>query len=375
LPAGPGVITPPPPVAVGPVAVFAQGTALYGLALGDGHRRWAWRSGQEFSGMWAWRGLVVVLSSSLTNFRYRLTGLDAATGAVRWVLRLPGRGPYGWAATSDGGLAVASTNGVLQLVSLATGRLRWARPAATMGALGVAHGLVLLASDGRLRAYSDETGRTRWTVSGLPGQPALQVLDGLALVSSNAYGPGITTTLTAIRPSSGSVAWRFDSRTGVIGLAYGPAGFAVTTFVPAQRLYLLSTSTGRARWHVATAATTPSAPLVSDASIVVGESNGSTASRLVSRSAASGRPRWAHPLPDQNVVAMLQLGTDLVIVTNPESLPGPATRVVAYQLARGKAVWTVGMPEFVVVPPVPVANDLLVQSASLVNACPTGRAS
>ena len=56
--------------------------------------------------MWRWSGLVAVLTNQVSNHA-RLTGLDAATGAVRWSLRLPAQGLLGGqAATADGGLAM-----------------------------------------------------------------------------------------------------------------------------------------------------------------------------------------------------------------------------------------------------------------------------
>jgi PQQ enzyme repeat len=50
------------PLAVGAVAVFAQGDVLYGLRLADGHRLWSRAKGQDIAGMWRWQNLVVVLT-------------------------------------------------------------------------------------------------------------------------------------------------------------------------------------------------------------------------------------------------------------------------------------------------------------------------
>jgi hypothetical protein len=48
------------PLAVGAVAVFAQGDFLYGLRLADGHQVWSRAIGQPIAGMWRWRALVIV---------------------------------------------------------------------------------------------------------------------------------------------------------------------------------------------------------------------------------------------------------------------------------------------------------------------------
>ena len=114
-----------PPVAVGPVAVFAQDGIVHGIRLADGHPLWSWPGGQSVYGMWRRGGLVAVLTDQVSNHA-RLTGLDAVTGAVRWSLRLPARGLLGGQAlTADGGLAMAVAGQGLQVVNLADGRVRW----------------------------------------------------------------------------------------------------------------------------------------------------------------------------------------------------------------------------------------------------------
>ena len=114
------------PVLAGPVAVLAQDGTVHGLRIADGRPLWAWHGGQAVYGMWRWGGLVAVLTDQVSSHA-RITGLDAATGAVRWVLRLPGSGLLGGQVAVGGGLAMIRSDGVLQVVSLATGRVRWAR--------------------------------------------------------------------------------------------------------------------------------------------------------------------------------------------------------------------------------------------------------
>lgn len=113
------------PLVAGPVAVFAQDGTVHGLRLADGHPLWAWHGGQAVYGMWRWGGLVAVLTDQVSDHA-RITGLDAATGAVRWVLRVPGQGLLGsQVPTGDGYPTV-------RLVSrgAATGKPLWARPLA-----------------------------------------------------------------------------------------------------------------------------------------------------------------------------------------------------------------------------------------------------
>lgn len=130
------------PLPVSSMAVFAQDGIVHGLRLTDGHPLWAWHGGQAVYGMWRWGGLVAVLTDQVGHHA-RITGLDAATGAVRWVLRLPGSGLLGsQVATGGGGLAMIGSDGVLRVVSLADGRIRWARFAGRWPALAAADGLV-----------------------------------------------------------------------------------------------------------------------------------------------------------------------------------------------------------------------------------------
>ena len=105
------------PLAVGAVAVFAQGDVLsrgdvlYGLRLADGHRLWSRAFSQGIAGMWRWDHLVVVLSQSSGQQQQVLTGLDASTGQARWALPVDGGA---FSATADGGLAIAGDrDGVL----------------------------------------------------------------------------------------------------------------------------------------------------------------------------------------------------------------------------------------------------------------------
>src|SRR5262249_7662244 len=163
---GPGVA----PLAVGGVAVFAQTGVVHGLRLAGGQALWTYTDGPSVYGMWRWQGLVVVLSGLPGGGPFvkgetwggRLTGLDAATGVVRWTLPMSGIGPQtDAAATADGGLAVAGMLGRLLVVDMADGTVRWSRVITDSTGLAAAAGLVLYGSGGRLTAYDDRTGVPR----------------------------------------------------------------------------------------------------------------------------------------------------------------------------------------------------------------------
>jgi outer membrane protein assembly factor BamB len=359
------------PLLAGPVAVFAQDGIVHGLRLADGRQLWAWHGGQFVYGMWRWGGLVAVLTDQVSHHA-RVTGLDAATGAVRWVLRLPTGLLGSQVPTSDGGLAMLRPDGVLQMVSLADGRIRWARFAGRWPALAAADGVVMFGTGGRLTGYDARTGQVRWTRSGLTGQTQVQVLAGLALVTSNGTGDYTTTTLAAVNPVSGQVEWRFDPGSAVTVLADGPAGLAAATYVPARRLYLLDPRTGRPLWRAATAVALDTVPLVTATSVVAVEGGvvGYPAVRLVSRAAATGKPLWARPFASRTAgpQPVLRLASLAIVQTTPAQAD-QAAPLRSYQLATGRPAWQASMPTFALAPPVPAAGGLLIQPADPGYAC------
>jgi outer membrane protein assembly factor BamB len=356
------------PLVTGPVTVLAQDGIVHGLDLGDGHPLWSWTGGQDVFGMWRWGDLVVVLTDQVSTHS-RLTGLDAATGRVRWSLRLPSRGLLGdQAPTADGGLAMITTAGVLQVVNLSDGRIRWRRTVGASAALSAAGQLVIFSVNGRLTGYDDRTGQPRWTTGELPGQPTIQMAGGLVLVTSNAQGPGITTALTAVRSATGRVAWRFDTGEPLTVLSAGPAGLAVAAYVFNRRLYLLDLRTGRPLWQADTFVTEGMIPLVTGTDVLAVEGQPST--RLVDRNAADGRVRWQDTLAESPAgqQQVLQAGPLAVLQTDP-SFPGSPAPLRAYQLTSGRSAWRVDMPTFAVASPVLAPGHMLVQSADLMSAC------
>ena len=363
------------PVAVGPVAVFAQDGIVHGIRLADGHPLWSWPGGQSVYGMWRRGGLVAVLTDQVSNHA-RLTGLDAATGTVRWSLRLPARGLLGGQAlTADGGLAMVVPGQGLQVVNLADGRVRWQRRVPASPALTAAGGLVIYGLNGRLTGYDARTGRPRWTIpGGVPQYGALRVVGGLVLVTSNAAGPSIPNVLTAVVPATGRVAWRFDPPTPATDpyaqasvLSAGPAGLAVATYDP-RRLYLLDLRSGRPRWHADTFVTQGMLPLVTGASVILTEGQNHVA--VVARDVVNGRVRWRDPVsgPSEDYQPVLAVGP-LAILQGEPGDPGSTAQLRAYQMASGRLAWQAGMPAFVEAPAVLVPGGILVQPADPGYAC------
>ena len=350
-----------PPLVVGSVAVFAQDGIVHGLDLADGHPLWSWAGGQSVYGMWRWGGLVAVLTNQV-SVDSRLTRLNAATGAVRWSLRLPVRGLLGGQAfTADGGLAMVVSSGVLQVVNLADGRIRWQRRIPASTGLAAADGIVIYAVNGHLTGYDDRTGQPRWaTAGGVPSEPDAQLVGGLVLLTSNAQGPGISTALTAVIPATGHIAWRFDPGEPLTVLAAGPAGLTLAAYTPDRRLYLLDPRSGRLRWQADTFVGQGTIPLVTKTDVLLVEGN--QTSSLVDRAAADGRMRWRQtpaepPVDGQQVV---QDGPLALLQGNPSRTRNPAP-LLAYQLTSGRPAWRVDLPAFVSQSPVLTPGGILVQ--------------
>jgi outer membrane protein assembly factor BamB len=383
------VSSPMSPLAVGAVAIFAQDDVIYGLRLADGHRLWAWASRLSVKGMWQWQGLVVVLAVPRPGSRdlLRLAGLDASTGQVRWTLGIPGiLSDLG--VTADGGLAMVRADGVLQVVDLSGGRVRWARPAGfppdpsasgTQWAMTVAAGMVLLAVNGRPTSYDDRTGRGRWTEVLMPIQLAdgvnelnLKVHAGLAYLTAVQQRTGElwTPVLLAISAVNGHLEWRFvpDPREALD--AYGPGLVYTTTNSGSTRLYHLDPATGRRRWQVASGYPV-TVPLATFAGFVTGSSLNGT-DEISMRDALTGTSRWAvrlFGLMGGGKLSVLPAGPLVVVTASSANRPYAPDLLVAFRVADGHRAWEITMPTQVPAPLSVVPGGMLVQSATVVYGC------
>jgi outer membrane protein assembly factor BamB len=377
------------PLALGGVAVVAQAGVVRGLRLAGGQALWTYTDGLSVYGMWRWQGLVVVLSGRSgggaavkgDTWRGRLTGLDAATGAVRWALPMSGIGPLTYAvATADGGVAVAGMLGQLRVVDMADGTVRWSRGISQDSTgLAAAAGLVLYGSGGRLTAYDDRAGAPRWAAASLDMDlPQMQLAGGLLVVSS-AFGGA---PVTAYTPATGRVAWTFETPGPQPGataswaaVAAGTAGVAVAVAnLPGPgRLYMLDLATGRVRWQAATLV--GAGPLLTPAGLIDIEgtaANGPVA--IVDRDASDGRLRWQDKLQQtasnagQGLEQLVQ-ADQLALVQGNASAGQPVT-LSAYRLDDGSPAWQTTLSENVEVPPVLVPGQgVLVQPDGPFSGC------
>lgn len=406
------------PLVLGDEGVFAEYDGVYALRLRDGRQVWrrtfAAPKTDPFAGMvfglWRWRGTVIVLTGQVSQAA-RLMSLDAATGAVRWTLRLPRQGLLGTQAiTADGVLAMLVPDGVLEAADLNTGRLLWSRRNGTSPGPVVVGAVVAAGSDGRVIGYGSRTGAVRWTARGLPAEPLLTADDGLVLVRSDVTGAGWPTAVTALAPRSGRVAWRLDAGVPLTVLGAGQAGIVMSAYNP-DRLYLVNPVTGRVRWSVATFAASPfpSPELIVTAGDVV-EVEGRGTARLVIRRAADGTVAWSAPLTGTSAAGMhLALIPGTAVVPRPPIVPrmpvapgmrvppgrpgaagapgpevavttgppgaGTVSRLWVFRLGSGRLAGSTALPTLVQAPLAVAGTNILAQLDDPVCAIPlTGRA-
>jgi len=325
------------PLVAGPVVVFSEDDVVYALRRADGHRVWSWSSGRLIQGTFQWQGLVVVLTAgSRTGY---LTGLDAATGKVRWTRQIGDGNPSDMAVTADGGLAVEDDG--FEVVNLSDGRVRWSAPAG-VAAMAVSGASVLVAGSGWLTSYDDQTGKVRWTEALRPIRLAIIAGDlgpagaagdlGLAADAGLVYLSGVqqlpTTkasypapVLFGISAVNGKVKWRFSP----------PAAVGVTVLGPG----LLSVQSDDGRW-------------------------------LEDLNPVTGRPRWQ--LADYGSNQMFFAGGRLIADTT-KATTGTGGLLTAIDSADGERVWQVRLPTVVSFPLGAVPGGLLVYASAVNNAC------
>jgi outer membrane protein assembly factor BamB len=253
------------PLAAGPVAIFSQNDDVYALRLADGHRVWSWSSRGPVQGTFQWKGLVVVLAAGPRTGS--LTGLDAATGQIRWRRQIGEPVPGSAVATADGGLAVVADG--LEVFNLSDGRVRWAGPA---GAIAVSGTSVLAAGGTTLTSYDDRTGKVRWTEAltpiqwaTSPGELGLEADAGLVYLTGVQQQPPPgefgTPVVLGINAANGHVKWRFTPTAAWSADVVGPGLVNVEADEDCgpdsagcresvSRLDDLSPVTGRIRWQM-----------------------------------------------------------------------------------------------------------------------------
>jgi outer membrane protein assembly factor BamB len=369
------------PLAVGAVAVFAQGDVLYGLGLAGGKRLWSRAVRQDIAGMWRWQGLIAVLTERALSGPPRLTGLDASTGAARWTLLIGGH-VDGLAPTADGGLAmaVARGDGVLEVVDLSSGRVRWTRPVGSTGFPPVAAGggAVLFAANSQLTSYDDRTGQVRWTTALRPWmwvEPGLQVSAGVAYLTGQVLqgtGGHEVQALLGVSTADGRVRWRvvvqFANTSPPDSLdpsAPGVVSVTTSAYSGGTSQDELDPATGRIRWQ----AVSPYPALATPAGIVIAPGP----DQISVRDTLTGQTRWTATLTGgwQPLAAGLgqtsqappvfPAGPLLVV---PAASPDGPGLLAAYRMSDGRRAWQITIPGPAAAPPAAVPGGVLVYAVT-----------
>jgi outer membrane protein assembly factor BamB len=378
------------PLGVGAVAVFAQGDVISGLRLADGHRVWSWASSQPIAGMWRWQSLVVVLTETVSSGVPLpvLTGLDASTGQARWTLRI-GLDAAGFSPTADGGLATVRWDGMLELVDLSSGRVRWTRPFPPSPVTGpadapmaVAGGAVLVAVNGRLTSYDDQTGQVRWTEPLMPIQLAagtavlsLQATAGLVYLTGwqQRAGGQSTLVLLGISAADGRVKWRFvPSPPGSLD-AHAPGLISVTSSSGGTWQDELDPATGRVRWQ----ATSTYHAIATPAGIVTGSGPDGT-QQISVRDTLTGQTRWTAGLngiwlplvvgPGRASPALPVFPAGPLLIV-PAAGPDGSDLLAALRMSDGHRAWQVTIPAPVEAPLSAVPGGILIYTATVPLPC------
>jgi outer membrane protein assembly factor BamB len=361
------------PLAVGAVAVFAQDDVLYGLSLADGHQVWSTAIRQGIAGMWRRQSLVIVLTANPGGSPL-LTGLDASTGQARWTQDIGGPvdGSY---PTADGGLAIISWDGTLEVVDLSSGRVRWSRPDVYPPDLGqsnpppmaVGGGAVLFVVNGQLTSYDDRTGQIRWTdaltmpiLLGLYAAAGLVYVTGAQLLLA---GEEVTPALLGISAAGGRVKWRFAPAGAQSLGAYAPGLVSVTSSSGGTWQDELDPATGRVRWQAASAYPATATP----AGIVTAPGTAGT-DQVSLRDTLTGQTRWTATLAGLNlgwqqqapVLPVFPAGPLLIV--RAASADGPDL-LAAFRMSDGHRAWQVTIPEPLAAPPSAVPGGMLINSA------------
>ena len=335
--------------------------------------------------MWRWQNLVVELTQAgFTGLPpARLAGLDASTGRTRWTVPISNGTVDAFSPTADGGLAIRTGVGLLEVVDLATGRIRWSRPGGPDGlaadsAIVAAGGALLVSVDGRLSGYDDRTGQLRWTdslpnVRLEPGSVRLQASDGLVYATqaqANTTGQPAQ-VLLAIDVANGRVKWRFVPRAPELLDAYAPGLMSVTDSVGIGQ-DAFNPATGRVRWRVASvyhAVATPTGVVIGPDTVAEPDSNGSeTFGRITLRDTLTGRTRWTvgEPPPGDGPTLLAFPAGPLLIV--PVDAEGTA-ELAAFRMSDGHRVWQITTTGPVQSPLSAVPGGVLAYAATVTLPC------
>lgn len=247
--------------------------------------------------MWGFSPVIahgIVCTGSSSGYLY---GINASTGASRWVVLLGQLGISSSPAITNGMVFAGSYDGKLYAFDVSTGARLWIS-LPTGGKAGspptVVNGVVYVGSDdGKLYAIDVSTGAPRWTSAptGGPINTSPAVANGVVYIGSNGK-------LYAFDAPKGTIRWTAPMSSSINS---SPAVSNNTVFIGSigstgGKLYTFNASTGAPGWTAFTGTNTnitsapPSSPAVSNNTVFIGSTDG----RLYTFSASTGAPGWTY---------------------------------------------------------------------------------
>jgi outer membrane protein assembly factor BamB len=324
---------------VGAAAGVVAGQALFGLWHGT-DLAVAWAAPQDTSsqlstvGAWTSGGSVIRVRVD------EAVSYDAATGAQRWTLPVPGSdvacsvsNDTGTSGSEAIGLIAygqdSTTCGHVMAVDLATGRQLWADPVPNpssgnnpTGVLALAGSTAIVLTDEGIIGVDAQSGAQRWTASP-PSDCSFQQVDGSGASTIAIAACAGSFWVVSLDPASGKAAWQYhvtepsdsyqfqvlsvspavinDDLTGPRGPStvrvFGPGG-AVTATFPVSGI---PDSAARGPLTLNTASTDGfGVPDLIAGGVLVGvASDDSDHFAMVAFSLSSGQRQWVTPLPDE----------------------------------------------------------------------------
>jgi len=382
--------SPVQPLADGAVSVFPDGNVLYALRLRDGHQAWKKVFPEAKNsypgvvyGLWQWHGSAVALLGAGSSAP-QLVALNAATGAVRWSLRLGARELAGTQAlTSDGVLAVLTVSGRLEAASLTTGKLLWAREyGESAGPLAVGTTVIATKPFGPLATvtrtvagFDARTGKVLWSRHGLPDTTSVAAAPGGRVLLYDAAPPPLTLNpkpapVIALSAATGRTLWQLNTAKPVTAAWADSAGVVIATGLqgtvyvqdPTARLYLADLATGKVRWSAGGTHADPyTTPLITTTDVVYVATTPATGT-VIDRKLSTGAVRWKAVISDVYGRFLDRPSGPEVLVTFP--VAAHTSRLLAIDASTGKTRATVNLPARVSAPPTVTGSRILMQPAT-----------
>jgi len=287
----------------------------YAVDSGDGHIVWK----HEFPGAVgnppAVAGGLLYLAGATT-----LDAADAATGAPRWSVPIPGPYAGGYPVVTDGVVIVNRHDGSLVAVDAATGAPRWTKsPHQGMGVVGSYPIGDLLADNGvvyfrggdgddHVYALAAATGNPLWTVDQHCRGVLAPVSDGARIFLNCWIGNTGRLGVHALDARTGATLWTHEISGAPIldhGVVFA-ANHVLGATTDVGRVDAMDAATGAVRWSVSTPGIrTPDVGAAADGAVYIVDYVGDLAALDVT----TGTTRWT--IDGSNVSIVLRAGDGL----------------------------------------------------------------